>query len=192
VRSRETLVRPRARIGHHLLAFVWGIAEATVFFVVPDVLITRAALGSLRNGLLTAAVAIAGALVGGAISYEWGKADLDTARRVLDSLPAISIGMLDHAQQALASDGIFAAFIGSFSGVPYKVFAVHAASVGITLPVFVLASIPVRGVRFVLLAALARAFARGVVPSWSMRRLHLVWAGAWVVNYAIYWTVMPN
>jgi membrane protein YqaA with SNARE-associated domain len=179
-------------IGHHILAFVWGIAEATVFFIVPDVLITRAALGSLRNGLLTAAVAIAGALVGGAISYEWGKADLATARHVLDALPAISIGMLDHAQQALASDGMFAAFIGSFSGVPYKVFAVHAASPGITLPVFVLASIPVRGVRFVLLAAVARGFARYVVPGWSVRRVQWAWAGAWVVNYGIYWTVMPN
>ena len=176
----------------HLLAFAWGVAEATVFFVVPDVLITRAALPSLRSGLITAALALAGALVGGAISYCWGAENLAAARDVLDWLPAISIGMLDHAQRALASDGMFAALVGSFSGVPYKVFAVHAASAGIALPAFILASIPVRGVRFVLLAAIARAFARYVVPNWTAQRVRRAWAFAWTLNYAIYWTVMPN
>src|SRR5947208_11222692 len=114
-------MRLRSPVGHHFLAFAWGVAEATVFFVVSDVLITRAALASLRNGLLAAAVVIAGALVGGAISYQWGKTDLESARHVLDALPAISIGMLDRAQHALASDGMVAAFVGSFTGVPYKV-----------------------------------------------------------------------
>jgi membrane protein YqaA with SNARE-associated domain len=182
----------RLHVGHHLLAFSWGLSEAVVFFVVPDVLITHAALRGLRAGFVTAAVALAGALVGGTFSYLWGAADLDGARRVLDALPAISIGMLDHAQLALTRDGMFAAFIGSFSGVPYKVFAIHAATAGITLPAFLLASVPVRGVRFVLLAAVARAFTRYAVPTWTARRVQFVWALAWGVNYAIYWSVMPN
>jgi membrane protein YqaA with SNARE-associated domain len=183
-------MRRPSHFAHHLLAFAWGVAEATVFFIIPDVLITRAALGSSRSGLLTAAVALSGALVGGAISYQWGATDLAGARHVLDALPAISIGMLDAARGALTSDGMFAAFVGSLTGVPYKVFAIHAPSAGIPLSVFVLASIPVRGVRFVLLAAIAHAFAR--VTGWSTPRLHRVWAIAWTVNYAIYWTLMPN
>jgi membrane protein YqaA with SNARE-associated domain len=100
--------------------------------------------------------------------------------------------MLDRAQNALATDGMFAAFVGSFSGVPYKIFAVHAASAGIPLSVFLLASIPVRGIRFVLLAVMTRALARYAVPSWSVKRLQRVWAIIWIMNYAIYWTVMPN
>ena len=163
-----------------------------MFFVVPDVLITHAALGSLRSGLLTAAYALAGALVGGIVSYLWGAANLDGARHALDALPAISIGMLDHAQRALATDGMFAAFVGSFSGVPYKVFAVHAASVGIPMPVFVLASIPVRGARFALLAMVTRALALYAAPAWTMQRLRWAWALVWSVNYSIYWAVMPN
>ncbi len=179
-------------MGHFLLAFAWGICEADVFFVVPDVLITRAALGSLRSGLSTAAFALAGALVGGIISYRWGATDLNGARHVLDCLPAISIGMLDHAQLALARNGMVAAFVGSFSGVPYKVFAVHAASAGIGLPLFILASIPVRGIRFAVLAILVRVIARHVVPTWSTQRLQRAWALTWIANYAIYWSVMPN
>jgi len=180
------------RIGHHLLAFVWGVSEAVVFFVVPDVLITRAALGSVRSGLLTAASALSGALFGGAFSYWWGATDLDGARRVLDALPAISIGMLDRAQHALATDGMFAALLGSFSGVPYKVFAIHAASAGIALTTFLLASIPVRGIRFVLLVLITRALARYVVPNWTAARLQLAWALLWIVFYAFYWSAMPN
>jgi membrane protein YqaA with SNARE-associated domain len=168
------------------------MAEAVVFFIIPDVLITRAALRSLRSGLLTAAFATAGALLGGMISYAWGAADLNGARHVLDALPAISVEMLDHAQNALANDGMLAAFMGSFSGVPYKVFAVQAASAGIPLSVFVLASIPVRGIRFVLLTMMTRALARYAVPTWSVKRLQRAWAVIWIVNYAIYWTVMPN
>jgi membrane protein YqaA with SNARE-associated domain len=183
---------PRLHVVHHLLAFAWGMGEAVVFFVIPDVLISRAALGSLRSALLTTAFVLAGSLLGGTISYLWGANDLDSARHVLDALPAIGIGMLDSAQHALAREGMFAAFVGSFSGVPYKVFAVHAASAGIPLPVFVLASIPVRGIRFVLLAMMTRALARYAVPAWTVKRLHRTWALVWIVNYAIYWTVMPN
>lgn len=85
---------------------------------------------------------------------------------------------------------MFAAFIGSSTGVPYKIFAVHTANAGIPLPVSVLASFPVRGIRFALLAAIARAFAH--LTRLSRLRLHRVWALAWTVNYAIYWSVMPN
>ncbi|TLY53611.1 MAG: hypothetical protein E6K53_00315 [Gammaproteobacteria bacterium] len=180
------------RVGHHLLAFAWGMSEAVVFFVVPDVLITRASLGSLRFGLLTAAFALVGSLLGGTLSYFWGATNLDGARHVLDALPAISIGMLDGAQHALATDGMLAAVLGSFSGVPYKVFAVHASSAGIPLTAFVLASIPARGIRFVLLATITRVLARYAVSVWTMQRLRWIWALVWIANYAIYWTVMPN
>lgn len=184
--------RDHAYAGRHLLAFIWGVSEAVVFFVIPDVLITRAALGSLRSALTTTSFALIGALIGGTFSYLWGAADLDGARHVLDWLPAISVGMLDRAQHALATDGMFAALIGSFSGVPYKVFAVHAANAGIPLTTFVLASIPVRGMRFILLALITRGLVRCVVPNWGDARKHRAWAFAWIVNYAIYWSVMPN
>ena len=177
---------------HHAIAFVWGLGEAVVFFVIPDVLGTRAALTSLRFSLTTVAYALAGSLLGGALSYLWGASDLAGARHLLDALPAISIDMLDRARQALASDGMYAALVGSFKGVPYKVFAIHAASAGIALPEFLLASIPVRAIRFVLLAIVTRGLVIYVVPSWTEQRLRRVWALAWIVNYAIYWTIMPN
>jgi hypothetical protein len=51
------------------LAFAWGLAEATVFFVVPDVWISRLALSSWRAALRGCALALVGALVGGVLLY---------------------------------------------------------------------------------------------------------------------------
>ena len=175
-----------------MVAFAWGISEAVIFFVIPDVMVTRAALTSLRFGLTTVAYTLAGSLLGGALSYLWSASDLAGARHVLDALPAISSDMLDRARQALAAEGMYAALVGSFTGVPYKVFAIHAASAGIALPEFLLASIPVRAIRFVLLALVSRGLVIYAVPSWTEQRLRRAWALAWIVNYAIYWTIMPN
>ena len=48
-------------------AFVWGAAEAFLFFIVPDVLIGYAALRrGARAGLIAAVLAALGASVGGA------------------------------------------------------------------------------------------------------------------------------
>ncbi len=185
-------MNPRQHVRRNLLAFVWGVSEAVVFFVVPDVLITRAALVSARLGLITMAFVLAGALLGGAFSYLWGAGDLPGARHLLDWLPAISIDMLDHAQHALAMDGVFAALVGSFSGVPYKVYAVHAASAGIPLTKFLLASVPARGIRFALLVLITRGLVRYAVPNWSAARLRLAWAFTWIGFYAVYWGIMPN
>src|SRR3546814_4475619 len=49
----------------HAISLLWGFAEATVFFVVPDVWISRRALSSWRAALRSCGFALAGALVGG-------------------------------------------------------------------------------------------------------------------------------
>jgi len=51
----------------HAVAGLWGFAEATAFFVVPDVWLSAVALRNLPRGLTGAASATAGALVGGAV-----------------------------------------------------------------------------------------------------------------------------
>src|SRR3546814_12347528 len=53
----------------HAVSLLWGFAEATVFFVVPDVWISRRALSSWRAALRGCGFALAGALVGGVLLY---------------------------------------------------------------------------------------------------------------------------
>src|SRR3546814_21158393 len=57
----------------HAVSLLWGFAEATVFFVVPDVWISRRALSSWRAALRGSGFALAGALVGGVLLYLPGR-----------------------------------------------------------------------------------------------------------------------
>lgn len=54
------------------IAFGWGFAEVTFFFVAPDVWIGLLALFNLRAGLRAVAWAVFGALLGGTILYTVG------------------------------------------------------------------------------------------------------------------------
>ena len=56
-----------------LLALLWGLAEATFFFIVPDVFLSLVAiLGGWRTWRHIVA-AIFGALLGGALLFQWAK-----------------------------------------------------------------------------------------------------------------------
>lgn len=46
-------------------AFAWGLAEATFFFIVPDVFTTRLALQDFKRALISCIFTLAGALLGG-------------------------------------------------------------------------------------------------------------------------------
>jgi membrane protein YqaA with SNARE-associated domain len=52
-----------------LIAFIWGLAEATLFFIVPDVYLGFVALFDWRRALRALAAPIAGAVLGGALMY---------------------------------------------------------------------------------------------------------------------------
>ena len=47
------------------LAAIWGAAEATLFFIVPDVFLSWLALSDRRQALIACLYALLGALVGG-------------------------------------------------------------------------------------------------------------------------------
>ena len=69
----------------------WGLAEATLFFVVPDVWIGLLALFGWRAGLRAVALAVAGALLGGALMYGVGAGvEPDRSGGLLDAVPAVS------------------------------------------------------------------------------------------------------
>ena len=81
-------------MGIIIAATLWGFAEATVFFIVPDVFLSVLAMFDMSKALVACLYALFGALVGGVVMYNWGIVDLAGALRVLDTLPSISVGML--------------------------------------------------------------------------------------------------
>jgi len=133
-----------------LLAFLWGLAEATLFFIVPDVLLTLLALFDLKLALWGAIFSLAGALIGGASMYLWGKSRFASALKAVAALPGISLALIEREKKSLLQKGPWAIALGPLKGVPYKIYAICAPSSGISFSRFLLISIPARGSRFLL------------------------------------------
>ena len=164
----------------------WGLAEATFFFIVPDVLLTLATIRlGLRAGLRLAIAAAAASLAGLAM-WAWGYCDAVSARGAMLWIPAIGPDLLARARQEIAGNWPLHLFTGAMTGLPYKLYAVEAGAHGINPVLFALVSFPARLTRFLLtvvLAAAARETAAALRrPRWS----YLAWAIGWIALYAFY------
>jgi membrane protein YqaA with SNARE-associated domain len=174
-----------------IMAAVWGISEATVFFILPDVPISYAAVRwGWRAGVKLAVVAAVAAAVGGAIMWWYGAADADAARALMLDIPAVGPDLVTVAHDAmLRADWPIDLVIGAFTGTPYKLYAVEAGALGVSPWLFVALSIPARLARFVVVALLA-AGGRALFTRWGIERhAVLALAIAWVLVYAAYWFI---
>jgi membrane protein YqaA with SNARE-associated domain len=171
-----------------LVATIWGFAEATLFFIVPDVLTSAVALRDLRRALVTCVWVLLGALAGGLLMYLWGAANHEAATAVVEKVPAISGELLDEVGKSLSEHGLTAVLLGPLFGVPYKTFAIGASSAGISLLAFMLVSVPARLIRFVLVTSMVHFIARFLGRYWPASRIYAVFGMAWVAFYAAYFT----
>ena len=176
-----------------IIAALWGFAEATLFFIVPDVWLS---LIAVRRGLVPALIAcgftLAGALLGGAIMYAWGAADLGSARDALDWIPAIGPKITRGVRAALHDDGVSAIFLGPLTGVPYKIYAVEASAAGIGPAAFVSVSVPARLIRFAVVTVAAWTISRLLERHVNRLIRTFILLGVWAVFYAVYLSLMPN
>jgi len=175
------------------VAALWGLAESTLFFIVPDVWLTRLALTrSLRYALLASLACAVGALLGGMVMLYWSWLDAASAQDMVEKLPAISSQMAATVRQQMANDDVMALLRGSFSGIPYKLYAVSVLGGGVPLWVFLLVTIPVRLVRFVLVvvtaSVLGRSLQHRIGRQWTLR----LWGVFWLVFYVLFWCLMPG
>ena len=165
-----------------------GLAEATLFFIVPDVLLTLLACRALRPALKATVAALAGAMIGGAIMCALGGGSPDYARSLLDHVPGINPSLISSVETQIREQGLIAMMLGPIKGIPYKIYAVEWGARRGSFFSFLLASIPARGTRFLLAAAGARAIARLIEPltRHRARTEMLLLALFWVVLYSFY------
>lgn len=181
------------RHGGLTIAALWGFAEATLFFVVPDVLLAWIALRSgSRPAAAFALVAALGAALGGACIYAAVILDPALTRAAILSVPAVSDAMV-AAAQSQAADGWFAAALrASVTGVPFKIYAMLAPAAGWDVLALALVTPVLRLPRFlavaILFAGLGRAVRRDdALPRWAAP----MFAAGWTAFYVWYWTATP-
>lgn len=176
-------------MGALVAAGLWGFAEATFFFLVPDVILTAIAVLDWRLALCACLAALAGALAGGAVMYAAGRAG-GRVRDFLLRIPGVSPPMLARVRREVAERGFLAVLLGPLSGTPYKLYAAEAGSRRMSAAGFMLVSVPARLIRFVAVTGLAGWLAHqpfaGLATGWKLA----VWAGAWCVFYAWYFRAM--
>jgi membrane protein YqaA with SNARE-associated domain len=171
-----------------LLAFLWGLAEATFFFIVPDVFLSLVAiLGGWRTWRHILA-AIFGALLGGALLFQWAKVNPARAHASVARVPFIRESMFSGVVEGLRRHGLSAVFFGSITGIPYKLYAVEAPRY-FSQSSFLLATPPARAVRFLVVwfAFCALAGWLRKCRNWHTWQLVGVYAAVWIAVYGVYW-----
>lgn len=185
--SLDDFVRSRAAL---VFVFAWGLAEATFFFIVPDVLLTLIACRGFRPALKASVAALIGALLGGAFMYAFGNRDPNFARIFLDHVPAIEPSLIRRVADQINESGLLAVMLGPLKGIPYKIYSVEWGARRGSFVAFVLISIPARYVRFFLAALVARLIARVIQPL-THRRAAIelaILVLVWIAFYSFYFT----
>lgn len=171
-----------------VVAFFGGLAEATIFFIIPDVFLSFVAVLDWRSTWRHIVAALTGALLGGALLFHWSKTDPEAAHAAAARVPFIIPAMFAKVNSGLDKTGLLAVLTGSVSGIPYKLYAVEAPRIS-TQFAFALVTPPARAVRFTLVWAIFGAAARWLRRRYALsaRKLVCVHAAVWIVSYAFYW-----
>lgn len=167
-----------------LAAFLWGLAEATLFFIVPDVFLTFIALRSLRRALTATIFAVGGAIIGGVLMYFFA------SRNMLLAIPAINAAMIDEVGRQVADHGAQRVFLGPLRGIPYKIYAAQWGWQHLSPTTLVLITISARAIRFVLTSAIASFAATGLRKRIQERSITAIHVIVWTAFYVMYFTRM--
>lgn len=173
-----------------MIGFAWGLAEATLFFIVPDVWIGWVALVARRSVWAVLAFTLAGALIGGTVTYAVGTATKPTkSAAILDGVPTVDRDAIRRVSGEMEEHGPRSVVYGPLRmGTPYKLYARAAGVQDESLASFLLWSIPGRLERFLPLTALA-ILAGLLLRRWIVAtpRLTLgLYAAIWLGFYAVY------
>lgn len=171
-----------------IVALLWGLAESTYFFIVPDVFLSYLAILDWRRTWKHLLASVAGALLGGAFLFHWSTVSPNESHRAIARVPFVRQSMFTKVDDGFRAHGMWSILLGSVSGIPYKLYAVEAPKFCRQVD-FLIVTPPTRLVRFFLVWAifaaagsrLRRAFS---CPRWKCTMVHVV---VWIVVYAVYW-----
>jgi hypothetical protein len=165
------------------------LAEGSFFFIVPDVLISWAALAGAKSGLRTLFSVTVGSIVAGALLYSWAAMAPMESRTAVAHVPFVAPRMFETVAHDYADVGVIAMLRGPSSGVPYKVYAVLAPPVtdlGTFAIVSVLARLERLGLTWLIFASLGWLFRKPIEDHAGLTAVAL--AVIWSAVYAFYWT----
>jgi len=124
--------------------------------------------------------------------YLWSAHDPITVSQAVSVVPAISDVMIEQAAEDMRMNWFDATLLGPLSSTPFKVYAMIAPHVGVSLPAFALAAIVARLPRFLIVSVGAAWIGRLLEPKLGPRAPFLILIGAWLLFYVAFFALMPN
>jgi membrane protein YqaA with SNARE-associated domain len=171
-----------------LLLVAWGVGEAVVLPIVPDVLIGLLVLAAPGQTAPLLGAAVAGGVGGALIDWWLLRRHPALVARILMTQPALGRPGLDAAEQRLRDRGLGVGFSQVGPGLPLKAY-LHALG----------AVAPDSGVRRVAALTFVNRVARLGPPAlvfaalhplavgWPPLALAVAWTGGWTTFYLAYW-----
>lgn len=136
-----------------------SFAESSFFPIPPDPLLMALCLGapkrSFRFALLTTVASVLGGIVGYAIGA--GAWEL-LGPFFFDHVPGVTPEAFESVRVLYERYDFWAVFLAGLTPIPYKVFTLSSGVFGISFPIFVLASVLARALRFFVVAGLIYRF----------------------------------
>ena len=126
-----------------------SFAEASFFPIPPDPLLMALCLGAIKKSLRFAAIATAASVLGGIGGYLIGAGAWKALGGFFfEYVPGVTPEAFQDIQDFYDRWDFLAIFMAGLTPFPYKVFTLSAGVFSINFPVFVLASVLSRGLRF--------------------------------------------
>lgn len=140
----------------------WALAavsfiESSVFPIPPDVMLIPMVLAKRHKALLIAVICTAASVLGGLAGYTIGLFLFDGIGQPI--LEFYGYGEKFASFQSRYNEwGVWIVLIAGLTPFPYKVITIASGVTGLSLPVFLIASILARGCRFAIVTALLWKF----------------------------------
>ena len=171
---------------------MWALAavafiESSVFPIPPDVLMIPMILARPSRAWAIAGVALVASVLGGLAGYFIGAVLFESVGQ-----PVLEFYGKDAYFAEFSSRynewGAWAVLIAGVTPFPYKVITILSGATALNLPVFIVASIVARGLRFFIVAALLRQFGPPV-RAFVERRLGLMFTIFVVILFGGFYAV---
>lgn len=173
--------------------FLWGLFEATFFFIVPDVWLGYWVLLRGKRGFTAIIPTVSGATFGGILMYLLAKYDyLSIYSMAIQKIPGISLQMTYNVMGAVETQGSTPMWHGMITGVPYKLYALASGMYQEyhSFWVFIVDSIFARSSRFLVVTLFIYGVSK-LLQKWLTHKTILwVYGGGWLVFYGFYFSIM--
>lgn len=147
-----------------LALFLFAFAESSFFPIPPDVLLIALCLGSVTRSFRFAAICTTGSILGAMLGYAIG---FFAWQNTTGEYTALAQFFFNHVFSVEAFESVgklydqynfWIVFTAGFTPLPYKIFTISGGLFHINIPMFLIASIISRGLRFFLIAGLIWKF----------------------------------